>query len=68
MAERKQFINRPAPNEKLEVLLVSKKSVVVTEEELHAQRISFAFGNANNSEHITKASMTAAANTIKLFA
>jgi hypothetical protein len=68
MAARKQFIKRPTPNGKLLQLLESKKHIEVTEEELAAQRISFAYGNASDSDHITKASMTAAAAKIKLFA
>ncbi len=68
MAARKQFMNRPTPNENLKKLLESKKLVEVTEDELAAQRISFAYGNASGSENITKASVTAAAGKIKLFA
>ena len=68
MAARKQFMNRPAPNEKLLALLNDKKGVEVTEGELAAQRISFAYGNASDSDNITKASVAAAAGKIRLFA
>lgn len=66
MAARKQFINRPAPNAKLLELLEKMKNQEVTDEVLAEQRISFAFGNAAESEQITKASVTAAAGRIRL--
>lgn len=68
MAARKQFMNRPARNQKLLELLDKKKGVEVSEVELAAQRISFAYGNASGSENITKASVTAAAGKIRMFA
>jgi len=66
MAARKQFIDRPAPNEKLKALLENEKKSEVSDEVLAAQRISFAFGNASDAENITKASVTAAAGRIRL--
>lgn len=66
MAARKQFIRRPALNERLKELLESTKGTEASEEELAAQRISFAFGNASDAENITKASVTAAAHRIRL--
>jgi hypothetical protein len=68
MAARKQFINRSTPNEKLMKLLEATKTKEVSNAELAAQRISFAYGNASDADHITKASVTAAASTLKLFA
>jgi hypothetical protein len=68
MAARKQFINRPTPNEKLAQLLEIAKTTVVSDDVLAAQRISFAFGNASDAENITKASVTAAAGRIRLSA
>jgi hypothetical protein len=68
MAARKQFINRPTPNESLLKLLESKRHIEVTEEELAEQRISFAYGNAMNTESITKASVIAASKKIRLAA
>ena len=38
----------------------------LSEEELHEQRISFAFRNALESEHITKESVRLASKNIKL--
>jgi hypothetical protein len=47
-------------------LLEATRNQQVTEEELHEQRISFAFGNALESEHITKESVRLASKNIKL--
>jgi hypothetical protein len=48
-------------------LLRKSKDVPVTEEELHEQRISFAFGNAPaNADHITKESVRQTSKQIKL--
>jgi len=66
MAARKQFINRPTPNVKLLELLEKTKNQEVTDEVLAEQRISFAYGNASDSEQITKASVTASAGRIRL--
>lgn len=68
MAARKQFMNRPAPNQKLLALLNEKRGEEVSEAELSAQRISFAYGNASDSTNITKASVTAAAGKIRMLA
>ena len=66
MADRKQFQNIPAPDSELMHLLEESQKRVVTEEELREQRISFAFGNAPNSELITKDSVRAASTHIRL--
>lgn len=66
MAERKQFISKLKVNEELLDLLEKTKDVVVTEEELKEQRISFAFGNSPDSEHITKASVRKSSGTVRL--
>ena len=68
MAVRKQFRTRPVPNQKPLALLAEKKDVEVSEAELLEQRISFAYGNAGDSENITKASVRAASQKIRLFA
>lgn len=66
MAIRKQFRDvRPADPELTE-LLESAKGHKVTTEELHEQRVSFAFGNAPESEFITKESVRAASNSLLL--
>jgi hypothetical protein len=66
MADRKQFENVPAPDPELTRLLDASRTKAVTEEELHEQRISFAFGNALGSERITKDSVRHASKHIKL--
>jgi hypothetical protein len=56
MADRKQFLNvRPADPALLEALEATR-NVVVTEEMLREQRISFAYGNAMD-DSITKESV-----------
>jgi hypothetical protein len=66
MPDRKQFKNVPATDPELSQLLESTRAHQVTEEELHEQRISFAFGNALNSDSITKDSVRLASKNIKL--
>jgi hypothetical protein len=69
MADRKQFIGTEKPNPKLLSILEGAKSKAVTEEELHEQRISFAFGNAPASAKlITKDSVRHASKNIRLLA
>ena len=66
MADRKQFQNVTAPDPELMRLLETSRNQPVTEDELHEQRISFAFGNALGSEQITKESVRLASKNIKL--
>jgi hypothetical protein len=66
MADRKQFQNVPSPDPELVRLLRESKSRAVTEQELHEQRVSFAFGNAPASERITKESVRLASMHIRL--
>jgi len=68
MAERKQFLGDNEIDEDLEAALVKAKERPITEEELHAQRVSFAFGNAMNSKNITRASVEKASRCIRLSA
>ena len=66
MADRKQFLNtKPAAPELLRALEKSRDKKV-TEEELHEQRISFAFGNAPESRFITKESVRRASKKISI--
>jgi hypothetical protein len=66
MADRKRFLNtKPADPELLRVLEASRDKQV-TEEELHEQRISFAFGNAPESKLITKESVRRASKKISI--
>jgi hypothetical protein len=66
MADRKQFQNVTAPDPELINLLEASRNRLVTEDELHEQRISFAFGNAPDSELITKDSVRLASENIRL--
>lgn len=66
MAERKQFQNVTAPDPELMRLLDASRNKPVPEEELIEQRISFAFGNAPDSELITKDSVRLASKHIRL--
>ena len=66
MADRKQFQNVSAPDPELIRLLENARRRPVTEEELHEQRISFAYGNAPVSGLITKESVRQASERIKL--
>ena len=66
MAARKQFLRDTRVDPKLAKLLEVAKGRVVTEDELHEQRISFAFGNAPESKFITKDSVRASSRSIRL--
>ncbi len=54
------------PDPKLLQLLEEAKKRTVTEDELREQRISFAFGNAPISEHITKETVRTASKNLRL--
>lgn len=67
MADRKQFVGDLTPNSELQRALEESRQVPVTEEELHEQRISFAFGNAPvDATGITKESIRVASRKIQL--
>ncbi len=66
MADRKQFQNVTAPDTELMRLLDTSRDKPITEEELREQRISFAFGNAPDSDLITKESVRLASKHIRL--
>jgi hypothetical protein len=66
MADRKQFLNTRPADPKLVRALEASRSKKVTEDELHEQRISFAFGNAPESKLITKDSVRRASQTISI--
>jgi hypothetical protein len=66
MADRKQFENVGTPDPELMRLLDETGTRDVTEEELREQRISFAYGNALNSELITKESVRQASKHVRL--
>jgi hypothetical protein len=67
MADRKQFLNTKPADPKLVSALEAARNQKVTEEELHEQRISFAFGNAPaSSTLITKESVRLASKKISI--
>jgi hypothetical protein len=67
MADRKQFLGVPPADPELLRLLEASKNTLVTEEELHEQRISFAYGNAPaDAALITKDSVREASKNIRL--
>jgi hypothetical protein len=68
MANRQQFLRNVEPDPELAKILETSKEKIVTEDELHQQRISFAFGNAPRSAEgrITKDSVRIAYENIKL--
>jgi hypothetical protein len=66
MAHRKQFHNVSAPDPELMHLLETSRNQPITEEDLQEQRISFAFGNAPDSNLITKDRVRRASKHLKL--
>jgi hypothetical protein len=66
MALRKQFAGHVKADPELVALMESSRTVDVTEEMLREQRVSFAFGNAMNADRITKESVRATSNRIRL--
>jgi len=66
MAERKQFLGVTQPDADLLRLLSESRDRIVTDEELREQRISFAFGNALNSNRITKESVRRTSQSVRL--
>lgn len=66
MAERKQTFRRTEVSRELKELIDESQRKEITEEELREQRISFAFGNAMDSNGITKDSVRKASQHIRL--
>ena len=66
MAVRKQAAVRTEVRGDLTELLERRRGKKVTEEELHEQRISFAFGQAMNLDHITKDSIRTTSQRVRL--
>lgn len=66
MAARKSYLG-PAPNRpELDALLEQARNTKITDEQLQEQRISFAYGNAPDSDRITKESVRHASKTIRV--
>ncbi len=66
MAARKQFQSNLTTSAGLKRALDEARSKIFTEAELREQRISFAYGNAMDSELITKESVREAAQNMRL--
>lgn len=66
MPARRPFQTALTPDPETQELLARAKERDVTEEELRAQRVSFAFGNAPADSGITKASVRRAAGRVRL--
>lgn len=66
MADRQQFLKKRTTSPELQKLLDEAKKRGVTEEELHEQRISFAYGNALGSDTITKDSVRRTSEHIRI--
>jgi hypothetical protein len=67
MADRKQFFGELKTDPELQEMLRASRQIMITEDELREQRISFAFGNAPaNAENITKDSVRRASEHISL--
>lgn len=66
MADRKQFLSHSEEDAELLKLLSDTETVDVSEEMLHEQRVSFAFGNAMNDDSITRESVKRASESIRL--
>lgn len=66
MAIRKSTIKPAPPRPELERLLKQAKLSGVTEEQLHEQRVSFAYGNAPEDSRITKESARDASRSLRL--
>lgn len=66
MADRKQFLSHSEDDAELLRLLSASEAVDVSDEMLHEQRVSFAFGNAMNDDTITRESVKRASESIRL--
>lgn len=66
MADRKQFLAAEPADKELLALLEAARNREITEEELHEQRISFAYGNAMQMDQITKDSVRRTSQHIRL--
>ncbi len=66
MAERKSALKRAPARPELDRLMQQAKALVVTDEQLKAQRASFVYGNAPKGSRITKDSAKKAVERIRL--
>jgi hypothetical protein len=66
MAARKQFQSSLTVSPELSQLLEAARNTEVSEEELREQRVSFAYGNALESDLITKESVRRSSKSMRL--
>lgn len=66
MADRKQFIRKLEADPELDSLIEKSKDKKISEDELHEQRVSFAYGNSPDSEYITKDTVRKSSRSILL--
>jgi hypothetical protein len=66
MPARKQFQSNLTISAELKDLLAQARKKDISEEELHEQRVSFAFGNAPQSDLITKESVRRSSKSVRL--
>jgi len=66
MPARKQFQSNLKISAELKDLLAQARDKDISEEELHEQRVSFAFGNAPQSDLITKESVRRSSKSVRL--
>jgi hypothetical protein len=68
MAARKQFLGVGPADPELMKLMDERRGTRATEDELQEQRISYAYGNALESDGVTKETVRATSQSIKLIA
>ena len=66
MAERKSALNRASDRPELRAKLDLARSVILTDEPLQEQRVSFVYGNAPKGSRITKESARLATEHVRV--
>jgi hypothetical protein len=66
MAERKSALRRAPDRPELQKKLERAKSIVMTEEQLQEQRVSFVYGNAPEGSKITRDSARRATQHLRI--
>lgn len=66
MTARKVFLGPKPDHPKLDRLLEEARKIRVSDEQLREQAISFAYGNAPSSSHITKDSVRGTSNRFRI--
>ena len=66
MAEQKMIMAEPPPRPELDRLIAKARETRVSDEELREQRVSFAYGNAPESDLITKESVRTSSETLRM--